>query len=1392
MMRIQRIKKVVSLALLIGIWISLLLPAGSDQAGAQQLEPILATQPGTQLPNPRVTPYVRVLMASTAGVELEMRVPAAQLQRVPVEDSIFTAVTLPGFAAIDTPGQPALPQHSVLLGLPPTGDPLITVLQADWQALTGSIQPAPAPTHVATRQADGTLAAVDGSASVLAPEARVYDPAGVAWPEQVAVIGESAWLRDLRVAPLWLRPVRWNPATGQVEIATTLRVRVDFRHDAFSAETAAFPDDPWFDEIFHSAVLNYATAAAWRQSIAARQDQADSRRWAPTPGQPWLKIGVTVDGLYAITPADLTAAGLDLATIDPRYLQLWDDGRQVALVYLGNAADGAFDGGDKLVWFGQRSLTRYTSENVYWLTVGATVGLRAGQVNAQPTQAAVVPHYNDIVHFEENKVYVQDTPHAELPDRWYGPKLTPGIDRSFQIPASALVAGMQSQLTLRLLGISYDSDIDPDHHVRVLLSGQPIADLYWDGNVIVTRTLTLPADAVFAGNNAIKLQASGDTGATTDVSHLDWAELRYARRFVLPATELIWTDETSGPHTYRVTGLTQAEAIAWDVTDPWAPQVLTGAQVQVDGAGWLLRFSRSGVDLHRHVVATLGQLRRPSRIERDTVSDWSVAQSGADYLVISHSSLMDAVQPLVAWRHTQGMRTAVIDVQEIYDTFGDGQMDPAAIKTFLADAYANWPRPAPAFVLLVGYGHYDFQNFLQSANPRPVFIPPLLGCWDPWLCEVPSDNRYVTVSGDDILPDMAIGRLPVQNADQATVVVNKILGYEQALPTGAWRQRVLFVSDNTHDNTGKADPAGNFETLSEQVIAMLPSGYSPVRVYYDPYPTDDAAEAFRYRTPVATTNAILDAINQGQFLVNYVGHAGTPVWAHEWLLVAPSRDRNDVALMTNGPLLPVGLSMGCLSGNFADPVYRSLDAEMMLASAGGTVASWGATGFGVATGHDLLHQGFYDALFRQGVTRLGLITAISKVDLYTGSLSHRDLIDTFILLGDPATHLPFGSDLALSHEPPAGPLEPGDRVDYTVRITNHGDVAHRSGGELALTLPPLEDVAVAWSGLAATPIEGHVRWALGDLAPGAGGTLTVAGILAPDIAAAAVPLRFQAQLHGVWTDRNLVDNATSAVDVPAKPADLAVTWASADTLATPNSPVSATVNYRNLGAAPTGGGHIVLQIPPELRDIQITGPAVVARVANTTQMTVTIPSQQPGANGTFFLTGVVSANASGGALALTARGYAHWVDVDEDNDAATLTLTLIAPDSYEPDDTRAQATTLVVPGRSPGHTIHRNDDRDWFQFTAQPGRIYRIRVQNLSPGGDSVLSLYDAAGRLLAKNDNYVPDVLWSGLDWEATSIGAVYLMVTGWSADPRGFGYDISVNTDHLLFLPVLQRAAR
>jgi len=283
----------------------------------------------------------------------------------------------------------------------------------------------------------------------------------------------------------------------------------------------------------------------------------------------------------------------------------------------------------------------------------------------------------------------------------------------------------------------------------------------------------------------------------------------------------------------------------------------------------------------------------------------------------------------------------------------------------------------------VGDGHFDFLN--NYGDSRPIYIPPLLGEFDPWIGETASDNRYVTISGGDILPDMFIGRLPANSAAETTAMVAKILTYEQNPILDEGYKHLTFVADN-------ADQGGNFPAQSNHIADnYLSEEYITEKIYYGLPP---------YENPANAQAAILTAINQGQLIVHYYGHASTGFWASETLFSIDSLDS-----LANDSIFPFFIPMTCMEGYFIWPDYPSLAESLVRASDKGAIASWSPSGFGLGGGHDLLAQGIYAAFFNLDMTRLGTASTYGKYYLDANGPGYRDLIDTYNLLGDPATRL---------------------------------------------------------------------------------------------------------------------------------------------------------------------------------------------------------------------------------------------------------------------------------------------------------------------------------------------------------------------------------------------------
>lgn len=119
-----------------------------------------------------------------------------------------------------------------------------------------------------------------------------------------------------------------------------------------------------------------------------------------------------------------------------------------------------------------------------------------------------------------------------------------------------------------------------------------------------------------------------------------------------------------------------------------------------------------------------------------------------------------------------------------------------------------------------------------------------------------------------------------------------------------------------------------------------------------------------------------------------------------------------------------------------------------------------------------------------------------------------------------------------------------------------------------------------------------------------------------------------------------------------------------------------------------------------------------------------------------------------------------------------------ASDSFEPDNTTAQANEITTDGRSQTHTLSPADDRDYVFFQTRQGMAYTVETGNLGGDCDTVLSLHDEDGTKLATDDDGGGEAWASRLVWVADEDARLAVEVTqyGQGADGEATQYDIWV----------------
>jgi hypothetical protein len=698
---------------------------------------------------------------------------------------------------------------------------------------------------------------------------------------------------------------------------------------------------------------------------------------------PVAAIEVAQAGLVSVSFSDLTGIGFPVQNALLTSFHLNHAGAELPLEWDGNGNE-VFEPGERLLFFALPRFSRWTAADVYFLSTSNPPGMA---IQSRPAVPASRPSGTASVEtvLEKNFRYTPDCLCAPIPagrdgDRWVWDNLQRPNLESGSYPFDLVNPDLTKPASLKLWLIGYtDVPAAPDHRVEVSLNGVLLGSVEWDGKQAIETDFSIPASALQASGNQLSLALPGLPGVEVEGAWLDVFSVRYARSSSPAGDSLLFEGETSA-RVYNI-GLASTSGLrAYDVTDPHNPLRLSG--LAPNPAGQISVGDTNSGQPHRYWMTSEAGLISPTRLR--LVSQLSsTGATGADYVIITPDEFRPALASLVALREQQGFSVLVESVQAIFDAYGEGRPEPQAIKAFLAQAYASW-NPRPAYLLLVGDGSTDPRRYYDSSPP--TIIPPYLEVVDPWAGETAADNRYVTLDGADILPDLLTGRLPVNSLAEAQAVVDKIVQAEIAPHLGDRITRATVVTDNP-------DGGGDFPALSEDIVSRW---ISPLlvsnRLYYTPPGV----------TPESIRQGLLDDWNAGTGLIMYTGHSSVHQWAVERFF-----HQEDVAGLTNGDRLPVVLEMTCFTGSFHLPGLPALDESLLRHPSGGALAVWGPTGLGLSTGHGDLADGFLESVIRQGQPRIGPATLAGKVNLMAHHPEFSDLVDTFTLLGDPATQLPI-------------------------------------------------------------------------------------------------------------------------------------------------------------------------------------------------------------------------------------------------------------------------------------------------------------------------------------------------------------------------------------------------
>ncbi len=700
---------------------------------------------------------------------------------------------------------------------------------------------------------------------------------------------------------------------------------------------------------------------------------------APTPGQiqkqfelaahPAVKIFVRHEGWYRVGQADLVKAGLD-PNVDPAQLHLYAEAVEQPIAITGaTAGPGGFGPQAAINFYGTGMDTVYSGTRVYWLAASAGRGARIRQMQAASGSGQPPSSFPATVELRQHTTYFAALLTSDG-ENFFGALVSPApVEQALNIAHLDTTSSQTAQLKVVLQGII----VGFPHDVSVAVNGTAIGGVTFTGQDKGDLSVNLPPGLLQEGSNTVTLTAqNGDY----DTSLVQSICIKYPHLYVADSDELKFNGQAG--EEINVSGFTSAPTVL-DISDPNHPVQLT-PQVSLNNGQYEValqvpwtRWKAAGQ--HTLLAVAADRVASAAAVWPNHPSNWHSAQPGADIAIITPSEFEWGLARLVHAHRAEGKSSVVVRIGDLYDEFNFGEHSPYVIRQFLQNATQTWTK-APGYLLLNGRASLDPRNYLGFGHldlvpTRIVASSSLMTASDDWFSDF-------TDSG---LPTIATGRLPVSTLDEDATVVEKIVAYEGKSTSGSWTSQALMVADK--------DDTESFTQDSQTVEAQLPAAMHATDIFAATMGTTTAQQD------------IVNGINSGQLLVNYLGHGSEEQWSGSGIF-----DTNAVSSLTNSSQLPVFLIMDCLNGFFQDVYAQPLGVTLLVAPNGGAVAVLASSGLNQPAPQTQLDMLVVEKALH--ARRLTLGEAILKAK---AEISDPDVRKTYILFGDPAMQIkqPDGS-----------------------------------------------------------------------------------------------------------------------------------------------------------------------------------------------------------------------------------------------------------------------------------------------------------------------------------------------------------------------------------------------
>ena len=412
----------------------------------------------------------------------------------------------------------------------------------------------------------------------------------------------------------------------------------------------------------------------------------------------------------------------------------------------------------------------------------------------------------------------------------------------------------------------------------------------------------------------------------------------------------------------------------------------------------------------------------------------------AQYIIVTSSKLEDAAATLADFYSGRGIKTAVVTTDWIYLNYA-----PAENITYYSGFYTFTPdanSPDPYYELLTQNYNWTLAlkiiDFLRDVAAHPYLthvllfgpsdkVPPsfyylsysnyyYVDKWNGWI---PTDIFYMSPDYD-LIPNYAVGRIPVDNADQAAYIINKIAGWYTSISNPEWFRKAFLSGGYPFDFIFMHGESFVSKLLTEGYVRKLNAAprYRTDRTYNRSSVIECLSGGYGW--------AFMIAHGSGSSMIDLLYDEVDDAMTYETLATT-----SDLAALPSNNTVPIIMSVACMNGAWDEEILPpdfwfsppSFGEASLLSPAGGIAyigasrVAWAMPLYDVSRGvlsvEDPLACQYLASIFKAynesagpattlgGIVSGGLLNYLSTAIFYDLTT-----IMEFQLLGDPYLTIP--------------------------------------------------------------------------------------------------------------------------------------------------------------------------------------------------------------------------------------------------------------------------------------------------------------------------------------------------------------------------------------------------